>query len=148
VSVSKRPLTNAMKRHLLELRSAPFWSPANSGEWACARALHRRGLLISHPGRGSQPYELSPMGRAEADRLAAEAVPRVKVILASHAPAAVDYCRREGIDPYSPHVVIATSVDKVQGLKLRRQDIYWVGEFESRPNAEPILAALEACYID
>jgi hypothetical protein len=58
-----------MKRHLTELVRAPFWTPATSGEWSCARAMARRGLVRHVPSSGFPPYELTEEGRALADSI-------------------------------------------------------------------------------
>jgi hypothetical protein len=56
-------LSDAQRRHLIELLDAPYWHPANAGEWACAQALERKGLLNHHVARGQKPYELNAEGR-------------------------------------------------------------------------------------
>ncbi len=62
-------LTPAMKRHLVELLTAPHWNPGSSGEWAIARALERRGLLDRNFWGGFQPYSLNDRGREVARKI-------------------------------------------------------------------------------
>jgi hypothetical protein len=62
-------LTSAQKRHLLELltiyesRGSAAWGPESPGEWSCARALERKGLLSRNVSRGHLPYTLTERGR-------------------------------------------------------------------------------------
>lgn len=69
-----RRLSEAQRRHLLELLAAPYWRPNGSGEWACAHALERRGYVVrdfSNMGRGSV-MELTPVGRKAGEDLQRE----------------------------------------------------------------------------
>lgn len=58
-------LTVAQARNLRELadiaergHGEAYWHPETPGEWACARALARKGLVTHNPSRGVQPYTL------------------------------------------------------------------------------------------
>lgn len=66
---STAKLTEAMKRNLVELLPAPYWHPSTPGEWRCAEALVRRGLLTRTPTAGTQPFELNARGREVAEWL-------------------------------------------------------------------------------
>jgi len=65
-------LTGAMRRHLSELAGVAnpdgeaFWRPENAGEWRCAEAMERRGLLSRQIKRGQQPFALTRAGREAA----------------------------------------------------------------------------------
>lgn len=53
-----------MRRHIAELEAiargsidrVAFWTPAGSGEWRCAAALERRGLIQREASRGGHAY--------------------------------------------------------------------------------------------
>lgn len=62
-------LSPAMRRNLVALLDAPYWHPSSPGEWRCAEALSRRGLLDHIPSSGFPPYELNAKGRAVAEQL-------------------------------------------------------------------------------
>jgi hypothetical protein len=62
-------LSEAMKRHLIELVEAPYWNPASAGEWACARALERRGLVDCEIAFGRLTYVLNKRGQVRAAEL-------------------------------------------------------------------------------
>jgi hypothetical protein len=70
-----KPLTPTMKHHLKELAAIykddyAGWGPMTPGEWACARALADRGLLIRDVSRGAgRPFRLSVEGYDVGSRL-------------------------------------------------------------------------------
>lgn len=58
-------LSPTMRRHLAELAAIgreAAWGPESSGEWRCAEALERRGLLQRNVSRGSRPFSLTRDG--------------------------------------------------------------------------------------
>lgn len=66
-------LTAAMRRHLAELASVANshgeagWHPETPGEWRCAEALVRRGLLSRQAKRGEQPFRITRAGLEAAE---------------------------------------------------------------------------------
>ena len=67
-------LTPAMERNLRELAEygrEAGWGPESSGEWRCAEALARRGLLKRNVSEGYKPFSFTDEGYAVARRLAA-----------------------------------------------------------------------------
>ena len=65
-------LTPAMRKHLSELASVAkngeaFWRPETAGEWRCAEAMKRRGLLARQIKRGQQPFALTKAGLEAAE---------------------------------------------------------------------------------
>lgn len=69
MTARERPLSAAMRSHLTALAAIAegnygeaYWWPETSGEWRCAEALVRRGLLRSNPNRGQQPFALTKKG--------------------------------------------------------------------------------------
>jgi hypothetical protein len=68
---TERRLTPTMRRHLRELAEIgpeAAWGPESSGEWRCAEALERRGLLQRNVSRGSRPFALTSEGYAIGQR--------------------------------------------------------------------------------
>lgn len=69
-------LSAAMRSNLAELAQIAdtnygeaSWGPESPGEWRCAEALERRGLLRRNVSRGRRPFSLTPEG-LEAGRAA------------------------------------------------------------------------------
>jgi len=71
--VTEITLTSAMRRHLSELveianaHGEAFWHPESAGEWRCAEAMVRRGLLSRQVERGKQPFVLTRAGLEAAE---------------------------------------------------------------------------------
>lgn len=58
-------LSRTMERHLRELAALgpeAGWGPVNAGEWRCAEALERRGLLRRNVSQGMRPFSFTPEG--------------------------------------------------------------------------------------
>ena len=62
--MKQTPLSDAQQRHLTELvQHGPYWYPNGAGEFRCANALVRRGMLKIEYFRGCRVYELTDVGR-------------------------------------------------------------------------------------
>jgi hypothetical protein len=67
-------LSPTMRRHLRELADIgpeAAWGPASVGEWRCAEALERRGLVTRNP-RGPRPFVITPKGYEVGRRISDE----------------------------------------------------------------------------
>ena len=64
-ALSDARLTSTMKRHLRELADIgpeAGWGPGSPGEWRCAEALARRGLLKRNASKNYKAFSITAEG--------------------------------------------------------------------------------------
>jgi hypothetical protein len=68
------------------------------------------------------------------------------VIVAVSKPAAVDYCREQGIPPHGRDTIIASTAEALRGFALHPENVHFVGPVDQRPDYLDILRNLDAAY--